>query len=367
MGKWIQEAIDQSPDGRISYSDFINLALYSPQTGYYMNNREKIGRLGDFYTTSNLADAFGRTLARWFVHCVKEYSLPPVFCEIGGGTGRLAHSILSYIRQKEPAMEKDLKYFINDVSPFHRQQQREALTEFKYVKIIESIEKLPVIEGIIFSNELYDAMPVHVIEKKQGQLYEVCISLDEGKLIEELQPLQNANIFAFLEDQSLSLTEGQRFEVPLAMVSYIKTIAEHLQKGLIVTIDYGYTNEEWGEPAHKKGSLRGYQNHRMFENVLENPGKMDLTTHIHFDALAHYGTQFGLKNEQLLGQQEFLLKAGILEELCDHDGSNPFSEIAKRNRAIRNLVVHGGISSYFRVMMQTKGIIESMESFPLFG
>lgn len=364
MERFIIDSLNQKPDRKMTYSEFIGTALYTPNLGYYMRDREKIGKQGDFYTAGNLADVFGRTLARWILHTITEYGLPPVLCEIGGGTGRLADSILTYIKDHEPGIFDKLHYFIVDVSPFHRKKQKETLANFKNIHYIDALEDLPVIEGIIFSNELFDALPVHVVEKKQGRLFEVMITEKKGKLVEVLEPLGNQAILRYLGEQEAALTEGQRFEVPLEMVAYLKTISEHLVKGFLVSIDYGYTNEEWKEPVHRKGSLRGYHNHQMAENVLSDPGQMDITAHIHFDALVHYGAGFGLKSEGLIGQQEFLLRAGILKELEDHDDPNPFSETAKRNRAIRNLVVPGGISSYFRVLLQSKGLPADRALFP---
>lgn len=364
MEKQVMKLLRTKTDRKMTYSEYINTVLYAPEAGYYMSDREKIGKQGDFYTTSNLSDVFGRTLAKWLLHISNECGIPPVFCEIGGGTGRLAHSILTYLRKNEPGIFSKLQYFIIDVSSYQRQRQKEALSEFENVHFLEALESLPVMEGIIFSNELFDALPVHVIEKKQSVLYEAFIRENAGHLEESLEPLDNCEIRSFLENQNISLQEGQRFEVPLAMVSYLKSIAGYLDKGFLVSIDYGYSNDEWKLPMHKKGSLRGYYKHQMVENVLLYPGQMDITSHIHFDALALYGTESGLKKEWLLGQREFLLQAGILNELRDHYDANPFSEISKRNRAIRNLVVPGGISSHFRVLLQSKGIPEGTSLFP---
>ncbi|WP_254052810.1 class I SAM-dependent methyltransferase [Bacillus sp. V59.32b] len=364
MEKFIIDLLNQKPDRKMTYHEFISTVLYTPKLGYYMGDREKIGKQGDFYTTSNLSDVFGRTLAKWILHIITESGLPPVLCEIGGGTGRLADSILTYIKNHEPDMFDRLQYFIIDISPFQREKQKETLSAFKDIHYIDALEDLPVIEGIIFSNELFDALPVHVVEKKHGLLFEVMITEKAGQLVEVLEPLEKQEILRYLQEQDVSLVEGQRFEVPLEMVAYLQSIAGHLQKGFLVSIDYGYTNEEWKEPVHRKGSLRGYHKHQMVENVLSYPGKMDMTTHIHFDALIKFGAVFGLKHEALIGQQEFLLRAGILNELQAHDDPNPFSETAKRNRAIRNLIVPGGISSYFRVLLQSKGLPADQTLFP---
>jgi SAM-dependent MidA family methyltransferase len=124
----------------------------------------------------------------------------------------------------------------------------------------------------------------------------------------------------------------------------------------VVTADYGYTNEEWMNPRRAEGSLRGYHQHRMINNVLEDPGEMDITTHIHFDYLIQKGEQVSLRFLSKLRQDEFLLKTGILKELEDHYDPNPFSEVSKRNRAIRSLIMPSGMSSYFHIIIQLKGL-----------
>ena len=118
----------------------------------------------------------------------------------------------------------------------------------------------------------------------------------------------------------------------------------------------GITNEEWKQPARASGSLRGYYQHKMITDVLQHPGEMDITSHIHLDWLIQKGDSVGLKLFAKLRQDEFLIKAGILKELENHYDPNPFSEVSKRNRAIRGLIMPSGISSYFQIVIQEKGL-----------
>jgi SAM-dependent MidA family methyltransferase len=140
----------------------------------------------------------------------------------------------------------------------------------------------------------------------------------------------------------------------------VRDISRVLKKGIVVTADYGYTNEEWKHPSRKKGSLRGYYQHQMIDDVLEHPGDMDITTHIHFDWLIQKGEQAELLFHSKLRQDEFLLKAGILKELENHYDPNPFSEVSKRNRAIRSLIMPSGMSSFFHLVLQQKGMIGNL-------
>ncbi|WP_409301668.1 class I SAM-dependent methyltransferase [Peribacillus sp. SCS-155] len=364
MDNFLLKELRDRPESVMSYRDYLDAALYHPDEGYYMKRKAKIGKKGDFYTSSNVSDVFGWQLARWFRHVAAKSSLPPVICELGGGTGALAKAILHSIEKEDPALFDNLNYYIIETSPYHRNLQEENLQRFPNKRILQDIDDLGEIEGIIFSNEFFDAFPVHVIEKHRGSLLEVFIGQKLGSLHEILTPLNNKRIHEYLTCQRIELSEGQRFEVPLDMVSYLKKISDYLTRGLLVTIDYGYTNEEWALPMHKKGSLRGYRRHLMISDILSDPGNIDITSHIHFDSLGFYGEKFGLNKEFLYSQEQFLLKAGILDMLEQHDGVDPFSDAAKRNRAIRSLVSPGGISSYFRVMLQSKHLGAEQDYFP---
>ena len=351
MDTFFRTLISTSPNELISYEKYIGSALYHPEFGYYMKDKQKIGRQGDFITTSNISDIYGRMMATWFSHVCTNSQLDPVFCEIGAGNGRFAKAFLQEWKER---IQTPLTYIIVESSPFHRKLQRELLMDDFPIVQVENINEVNPFEGMIFSNELFDALPVHVIEKENQELHEVMIGIRNNELYEQKVPLTNTDIKLFLKESQIELKEKQRLEVPLAMVEMIKGISRALIKGIVVTADYGYTNEEWMDPRRIKGSLRGYYQHQMIDDILQNPGEMDITTHIHFDYLIQKGEQENLELVSKLRQDEFLLQAGILKELANHYDPNPFSEVSKRNRAIRSLIMPSGISSYFHVVIQQK-------------
>ncbi|MGG5255066.1 class I SAM-dependent methyltransferase [Neobacillus sp. SM06] len=353
MISFLRQLIERSPSNLITYSDYIGTVLYNPQYGYYMKEKQKIGREGDFFTTSNVSDVFGRIMAKWFSQLIRRHQLPPVFCEIGAGNGRFARA---FLEEWKESVQTPLSYRIVEMSPYHRKLQNELLQSDFDVEQYKSLLEVPSFEGILFSNELFDALPVHVIEKVDGRLYEIMIGFKEGKLYEQRVPIENKAIQAFLKESGLHLGNKQRIEIPLSMHDMLKQFAAVLTKGIVITVDYGYSNEDWMEPAKKNGSLRGYYQHQMVENVLLHPGEMDITSHVHFDWLRQKGEECQLEFVTQLRQDEFLLKAGILKELADHYDPNPFSAVSKRNRAIRSLIMPSGMSSSFHVVAQQKNM-----------
>lgn len=363
MITYLQQLIINSPNGLITYADYISAALYHPELGYYMREKPKIGRQGDFITTSNISDVYGRLLAKWFFHICNQLKLPPVFCEIGAGTGRFANA---FLQEWHDSVQGPIQYMIVESSPYHQKLQRELLSpHFSFVQV-ESLEEIEPFSGMIFSNELFDALPVHVIEKMNGELVEVMVGItDEGELYEQTVSLTNHEILSFLAESQLGISEKQRLEIPLAMDKMLKDMSNVLNEGIMVTADYGYSNEEWNHPLHKKGSLRGYHQHNMMENVLKFPGEMDITTHIHFDYLVQKGRLYQLEQLTKLRQDEFLIKTGILKELENHYDPNPFSEVSKKNRAIRSLIMPSGMSSFFHIIIQHKGLqLREKDVFP---
>lgn len=357
MLNFLKDKIGQAPNKRITYKEYMESALYDPIYGYYMKEKEKVGTRGDFLTTSSISSIFGRILARVFIGTVKSSDLPPVVIEIGGGNGSFAKAVLEEWEAVDPESFGDLVYYIAETSPYHRKLQRELIPDERKMVQAESVFDLPrPINGIIFSNELFDAFPVHVIEQREGSLFEVCVTFGEDGLQEVSIPLDDAGILEFLKENGITLIDGQRYEVPLDMKDYIIKLGSLVEKAAVFTVDYGYTREEWMEPGHREGSLRGYYQHQMIRDPLEHPGEMDLTTHIHFDALIQYGDSAGFEFVEKMRQDQFLLSAGILDYLQEHFDPNPFSEKSKQNRAIRSLIMDSGMSSAFHAIIQQKNI-----------
>jgi SAM-dependent MidA family methyltransferase len=351
----LKKQILNSTHGYITYAEFIDTVLYHPELGYYMKEGQKIGREGDFFTTSNVSAIYGSMVAKWYHQLVEKYGLPANICEIGAGTGRFAKT---FIDEWNLISTTPLTYTIIETSPYHRRLQQDTIGMNDHIKQIKSLDEIKPFDGLIFSNELFDALPVHVIQMLGNELYEIMVTLNDDTLIEQPVKLANDDILNYLTEQEVVIQEGQRLEVPLSMISLIDSISNASRKALVVTVDYGYSNDEWMDPLHKDGSLRGYYKHQLIHNVLKYPGDMDITSHIHFDALIHFGKKQGLSFIQRLRQDEFFLAIGILKELQDNFDPNPFSEISKRNRAIRSLISPSGISSAFQVILQQKGLDE---------
>ncbi|MGG0716508.1 SAM-dependent methyltransferase [Robertmurraya massiliosenegalensis] len=351
MLSYIKEKISASTSKMITYADFIEEALYHPEWGYYMKEGVKVGRKGDFITTSNVSDIYGRLIAKWFIQQKEELQLPSVVCEVGAGNGRFA---AAFIDEWHKNSEESLSYFIVEASPYHRQLQKELLGSC--IQQVESIENLKPFHGFIFSNELFDAFPVHVVECHHNQLFEVMITVEGDQLVEKKVPLNNVEIEEFIEESGLTLQSKQRIEIPLAMGRMIRNLTDAVERGWFVTVDYGYRDAEWGEAIHRDGSLRGYYKHEQVNDVLKHVGEMDITSHVHFDSLIRMGEENGLEFVRIQRQDEFFLSIGILEELENHDDPNPFSEVSRRNRSIKSLIMPSGMSTYFHVIIQKKGI-----------
>lgn len=357
----IYQAIQASAQRRLSYADYMELALYDERYGYYMGEKAKIGKGGDFFTSSHVSHVFGKLFASLFLRLVERNHVPPHICELGGGDGKFARAVLNEWKKKSPATYKQLTYTVIETSPKQRERQLQTLGDAsekvkQYKDIQEFRQHAASFSGIVFSNEFFDAFPVHVITKENGTLYELFVAVDGNKLVEEKHPLENERIVEYLRERQLSLTDGQRLEVPLALKTFLLETARFFRHCVMLTIDYGYTDEELQLPARRQGSLRGYYRHRLIANPLSYPGEMDITAHIQWDALRVFGEQAGWQCVSLLRQDRFLLAAGILQYLEEHDGANPFSEKAQQNRAVRSLIIDEGMSAAFHVMIQQKGV-----------
>ncbi|MBB5173114.1 class I SAM-dependent methyltransferase [Texcoconibacillus texcoconensis] len=360
--KRLIERIEQA--GILDIASYMEHVLYDEVEGYYMKKNKKLGKEGDYYTSNHVHPVFAKTFAHFFHDVLTKERLPLMICECGGGDGKFAKSVLDEWKQTFPSTYQLLDYRLVETSPFHRSLQEEALDEHQQVVTLHSsLEEVkgdvPDFQGVIFSNELLDALPVRVVEVENSELYEIFVALsEEGELIEERQRCEDQDIQSWIEQYGPTLDDGQRIEIPLAMKDWQREVSEWLKNGMIVTVDYGYTNDDWRDPQLRDGSLRGYSNHRMVKNPLKFPGEMDLTSHVHWDTYDKIMKEFGLKRMIAERQDRFLIEAGLLQFAQETTDPNPFSKTHKKNRAIQQLVHPTGISGSFSVYVHERGLSE---------
>jgi SAM-dependent MidA family methyltransferase len=355
MEALIKSIILKNDRKAISYDEFINLALYYPDKGYYQLELSPFGKDGDFYTSSFVHHVFAEVMANYFITISKEQKIPLQILELGSGNGRFAKQLLTYFHQHGV---NDIVYYFVEQNNRRRMASQEELLNYKNVQGYKSLQDFRLehgtFEGIIFSNEFLDAMPVKVIETSNNKVYEIKVSLDDqGKFIEKMEPCPN-HIIEWLKGYNVSLIDGHRLEIPFYMEDLYQQIHSFFQKGIIVTIDYGYYEEEWKDPRLKSGSLRGYYKHQQYNNVLTHVGLMDITHHVNWNLWEKVGQRYGINKFNLYTQHDFLIQAGILNYLQENRSGSYFSQESKKNRAIQTLISGDFMGRMFQVALQKK-------------
>ncbi|PYI54661.1 SAM-dependent methyltransferase [Paenibacillus flagellatus] len=358
----IRGEIARRPAGAIPFRDYMELCLYHDPYGYYRRSRTKVGKDGDFYTSASVGTIMGEMLGRYFVRLADELGFADRLriAEWGGGTGRMAGHILDAIASAAPSAYDRLDYAMIEISAHHRALQREELARHRAVRHVDAdewLESVPDEPIVVFSHELLDAFPIHRVERRNGRLYEWYVEWDEkaGRFAERLVPIDESGAaMRFLEREGITPCEGQIVDLNPEAAEWITRIGSRMTRGAIVTVDYGDTADELYAPHRMKGTFLCYRNHQAFDDPFAYPGEQDMTAHVDFTACIRAGEAVGLTSRPLRTQQRFLLDEGALGLLAAHDGTDPFGPEARRNRAIRQLLVGDRMGELFKVLTQTK-------------
>lgn len=359
----IASVIQNSPDQCLSFYRFMDMALYDELDGYYISTTQKLGKEGDFYTSSSIGSYMGQQLAATFIEMADKLGdRPPLLVEFGAGEGTLAKQILDEWSRLRPKADAQPRLVLFEKSPYHRKRQKEQLSAYSdritWSDELESLDFATDEAAIVYSNELIDAMPVHRIKRDKEGLHEFYVTVDVAKqaFTEVLKPL-SSEVRQYIERYRLSFTIGQEAEINLDAEKWILQLGKKMNRGYVVTIDYGYPREELYAVHRMKGTLLGYYKHQTNANPYERIGEQDLTSHVDFTTLIEAGKQVGMDAALLLTQREFLINSGILEKVVAHSDNNPFTSEAMRiNRAIRQLMVPSEMGEVFKVLIQAKGI-----------
>lgn len=325
-------------DGAIPFARFMELALYSPNSGYYEAHDRTIGRSGDFFTSISVGEVFGQLMSWDFLDEASRLpeGIPLRIVEAGAHDGRLAGDILSALQAASPGILTRLQYIVIEPSPRRREWQQSRLLPWEgRVEWHPSWETVGPVDGLILCNELLDAFPIHRLRwsaasrewREQGVAERApAPGIPDGPLEWTDLPIASLDIGVALADSGLEippalaevLPEGYVLEVCPGAMSWWRAAASHLRSGRILGVDYGRTAAEWIIPERPAGTARAYRSHRTVPDLLASPGEQDLTADVNFSAIAAVGEDFGLRTEGLWRQGDYLtrvlarrLKAGF--------------------------------------------------------
>lgn len=345
--------------GGITFAEYMTLCLYHPEHGYYMAPRERIGRQGDFFTSSSVHSVFGRLVARQLRQMWEILGGGPfTVAEQGGGEGHLALDILDAAAQESPDFYQNLNYRLVEISSDNRERQRRLLE--KHLGRVEwtSLEALAGMEGCIVSNELVDAFPVHMVHRDEGGMQEVFVVEKGERFGEEMRPLSTSEIDDYFRQVGIAPVVGNRAEVNLQGTEWMKTVARTLGRGFVLTIDYGYPASELYAPFRREGTLMCYYRHTAGEDPYVRVGRQDMTAHVDFTALELAGAEAGLEKLWFGEQYRFLLSLGFAQVLMELEMRETDENRARDLRlTLKNLILpEGGMGETFKVLVQAKGV-----------
>ncbi|WP_017318275.1 class I SAM-dependent methyltransferase [Mastigocladopsis repens] len=383
----IAHRIATSSQKRITFAEFMDMVLYHPELGYYSTKAVNLGKQGDFFTSVHLGADFGELLAVQFVQMweILERPVPFSLVEMGAGQGLLALDILKYIQQQSPDFWNALDYVIVEKSPVLRQEQQQRLQEFS-VRWCD-LEEIPShsITGCFFSNELVDALPVHQFVLEQGKLWEIFVTTQQESKTLPSPPTLPTPLPSFVEiadtPSTLKLLEyfnlveinisdypdSYRSEVNLAALDWLSLVANRLQRGYLLTIDYGYSANRYYNPRRSQGTLQCYYHHQRHNDPYINIGEQDITAHVDFTALERWGERCGLDKVGFTEQALFLMALGLGERISALSYTEqPISQLLHRRDVLHQLLDPLGLGG-FGVLVQSKGLTTEEAAQPLKG
>ncbi len=344
--------------GPIPFARFMALALYHPEHGYYTSTCRQMGWKGDYYTSSHVHPIFGELVAKQLLQ-MDQILGGEAFSvvEMGAGKGLLCHDILRFLQKEVPETFRRLRYIIIEKSPSLQKEQADRLGPLFPDKIIWREDVPPGLMGIILSNELVDAFPVHRLKMGPGLFQEVYVDWSEGQLTEILGAPSTDALQAYVKRLGLHFEKPVYLEVNLQALDWMRQLGQTLDRGFVITIDYGYPAELLYTIRRPRGTLLCYYQHTFNEDPYCHLGEQDMTAHVDFTSLVHAGREAGLMPIGFTDQTHFLMGLGIAQRMESVAVEMDASAVARKEfLAMRHLMAPDQMGKTFKVLIQGKGI-----------
>jgi len=353
-----------SKHGAIPFVDFMHLALYAPNWGYYTRSRSPLGASGDFITAPELTPLFGHTLAQQCEQILRHLNQPILF-EFGAGSGQLCIDILTRLEQLDALPDA---YHILEVSASLKARQQNNI-KTKLPHLADRVQWLSAwpdqaFEGVVIANEVLDAMPVHRFLKAEQGLFESMIELDDqGALTEKFVPCTNARLETHVARVLKHDTLPYASEANLHIDSWIEACHTMLTRGAVLLLDYGFPEHEYYHPSRTQGTLMCHYQHTAHPNPLLHPGEEDITAHVDFTHVADAAVNAGFDVSGYTNQASFLLANGLLSLLEGHAFDEPTQ--IKHQQAVKQLLQPHEMGELFKVIALTKQLDFDLTGFQL--
>ena len=348
--------------GAIPFSRYMELALYAPGLGYYSAGSLKFGAEGDFVTSPELGPTFAECVAHCAVQVFAQLGGEADFFEIGGGSGAFAEVAL---RQMSVYGALPARYRILEPSADLRERQRERLAAALPADLFARVEWLngppeQPWRGLLFANEVLDALPTPRFVLHEGEVYEEYVALSaEGALIRVDQPadaLLRAAVRHVEHDVGAPFAEGYRSEVLPQLPYWIQAVGGLLQDGAMLFVDYGYPRREFYLPERSDGTLVCHHRHTAHGDPFHLPGLQDITAFVDFTAPAEAGVNAGFDLAGYCAQASFLINNGLPERLAAIEEIGDEVERHRRHNEVKRLTLPGEMGERFQVMGFQRGV-----------
>lgn len=355
LAELLREEI-RAQHGSIPFSRFMERCLYAPGLGYYSAGSTKFGEGGDFVTAPELGPLFATCIATAVAPVLRQLGPEAEFFEIGGGSGALAEVVLKRLLDLDalPA-----RYAILEPSADLRERQRERLARHLIPPVYELVEWLDGPpqedwEGVLFANEVIDALPTPRFTLRDGEVFEEHVALDDTGAFVRADCPADALLAAAVRHVERYVerpfADGYRSELLAQLPYWIQAVMGGLKRGAMLFVDYGYPRGEFYLPERDEGTLRAFYRQRMHADPYAWPGLQDLTASIDFTALAEAGTQAGFDLAGYCDQASFLLTNGLPERLQEVEArADESAKLRFRNEA-RKLTLPSEMGERFQVM-----------------
>jgi SAM-dependent MidA family methyltransferase len=344
----------------MTFCDWMGAALYDEYEGYYRRNDiQRWGREGDYRTSPERSGLFAATFARYFAELYERNGRPSEWAivEVGAGDGSFAFGVLATLQRDFPEVFSATNYLVDEIGESSKVVARQRLAPLAGRIAFTTLNEVRSAQGIVFSNELLDAFPVHRVTMRAGKLREFFVDVNpQGEFVWTPGTPSSEKLNGYLDRFEIELVENQIIEINLAVEDWVRSAAAAIDRGYLITVDYGdEAGELYAESLRPEGTLRGFRKHQLVDDLLADPGEQDLTSSVNWTAVKKVSEGLGFKTIDFQRGDKFLLAAGLLTQLqLESQSAADEVERIKLTTATREMILPDGMAASFQVLVQQK-------------